>query len=228
MNIDDDTVLQLLEDLEIDRSIKEAHELLDLKRDNKWSIRLLLLSYLLKESELQTISEFVDFAFSKVANDSLFQRFDFPRISSVLAMPDKWFQNEIEDQYITGSKNARSEIRKRPELFTKLESGYKLNRRSGSRKIALVLYALLLKPYRIDLSKILERIAKEDDSLPRELYKQLFLLEDTGIPTPLFYEVQEIIETYPILEQESDFDRDTKSILPHIRTALFDLLEQHE
>lgn len=227
MSIDKEMISQLLRDLKIDRAIEDAHQILDLNRDGKWPIRLLLLSYLLKENELQRIREFVDFGFSKVANDSLFHRFDFKRIRSTLAMPEKWFENESDDSYITGSGNARSHPSKRSDLFTKLGSSYTLNETNGSKKLALVLFIYLLNAHGIDLTEISERVTEEDASTSRELYERLFLIDSAGKPTSLFHKVQDIIETYPMLAQEAEFDKDTESILPHIQMAILNLLQRH-
>ncbi len=224
---DKEDILQLLRDLNIDRVIEDAHLLLDLNRDGKWSIRLLLLSYLLKENELQTIREFVDFGFSKIADDSLFQRFNFKKIRSTLAMPEKWFTDEGGSEYIPGSGNARSILSKRTDLFTKIGSRYVLNEKNGSRDLALVLFIFLLKARGIDLEKIPDADEVESGSVSEGTYRQLFLIDSTGKPTSLSHKVQDIVEDCPVLIQAEEFDKDTKNILPHIQRTILDLLQRH-
>jgi hypothetical protein len=225
LSIEKDDIPQLLRDLKISREIEDAFQILDLNRDGKWSLRLLLLSYLLKERELKTIREFVDFGFSKTAEDSLFSRFNFQQIGSALAMPDKWFKETAE--YISGSGNARSLLSKRSDLFYKIGSSYTLNEKSGARNLALLLFLFLIRAYKIDLIEIPMDHGEEGESIPDEVYYRLFLIDSTGVPTRFIHEVQTIIENHPILAQESEFDRDTRSILPYIQTAIFNLLLKH-
>jgi hypothetical protein len=228
MSIDKEMIPQLLRDLKVNRDeIYDAHQILNLNRDGKWSYRLLLLSYLLKGDEFQKIREFVDFAFLKNNDDSLFQIFDFKRIRSKVAMPEKWFENKDDDNYITGSKNARSTLSERPDLFTKSDSGYGLNETNGSDKLALILFIYLLNAQSIDITKITEDSSEENESSMGELYERFFLTDSAGEPTSLLYQVQNLIDLYPDLTLEDDIDKDTETILPHIQTVILTLLQKH-
>ncbi|MCF2138284.1 MAG: hypothetical protein K9W43_13715 [Candidatus Thorarchaeota archaeon] len=226
MSIEKEYIPQLLKDLEISRDIEDAYQILDLSRDGKWSVRLLLLSYLLKENELQKISEFVDFGFSKTAEDSLFHRFNFPKIRSALALPEKWFEDTAE--YISGSGNARSLLSKRTDLFTKIDSRYTLNNENGARNLALVLYIFLIKAHKIDLTETPEVQEGSKESGISELYQKLLLIDSTGAPTRFFQEIQTLIENQSILAQDTEFDRDERSILPYIQTVILNLLLKHD
>ncbi|MHA1909809.1 MAG: hypothetical protein ACW98Y_21120 [Candidatus Thorarchaeota archaeon] len=224
MSIEKEDIPQLLRDLKVSREIEDAYQILELNRDGKWSIRLLMLSCLLKENVLQSIREFVDFGFSKTTEDSLFQRFNLKRIRSNLALPEKWLSVDL----ITGSGNARNILSKRSDLFTKIDSRYVLNVKSGSRKLALVLLILLLRASRIDLERIPEEHIEDDESNATGVYQQLFLTDSDGKPTRIFHEIQDMIENHPVLAQESEFSKDTRSIPPYIQTAILNLLLQHD
>ncbi|MBD3406271.1 MAG: hypothetical protein GF411_09195 [Candidatus Lokiarchaeota archaeon] len=227
MPIEKEMIPEILRDLGALGKIGDAEQILDIGRDNKWTFRLLLIAYLIKGTTFHEISKIIEFGFSKERKDSLYYIFQFGKIRSNLSMPEKWFENE--EEYINGSKNARSIPSRREDLFRKTELGYELESKNGADGIALILFTELLqaflKTYGTSFNQIIENASQEEKS--EKLFQRIFLLDDEGQKTWLFDKVQNIIESYPALSSISKTSRDEKDILPHIQLALLEKLRKH-
>lgn len=233
MILEKDMIPDLLKKLDINHEIEDATQILELvaktphdarekNRVNKWSYGLLLLSYLIKQNDFSKIKDFVDFAFSKENNESIFQRFRLRQLLKGLQLPEKWFTKE--EKLIPGAKRARNIPCKREDLFRLLVGTKSYTLTSNARKLALILYISLLNATEIPFEQRYIAFELEEEPIRDKDLERVYLTDESGIPTELYEEVIRLIDEYPELGTDQKFTEDTGKILHYVQDSLMQLL----